>query len=152
MSISLYKQAYEKTKDELSGLLVRRDQIEKRIVVLRKNVEGLAALCETEGVSVTPSREAQYILDTAGMAAEIEAVLKSHSPSYMRPGTIRDELAGLGHKMSEYQNALATVQAVLKRMVEAGNVEEDVDKDGKKIYRWLTLLDKVRAYAAGKNK
>jgi hypothetical protein len=131
-----YVRAYEAAKKELSDLIVAHREIEKRIILVRQSLRTLAALCEGAGVEIEPSAEAAGLLRYSSLADEIRAILKSVSPGYLRPYTIKCDLERLGHDLSKYQNPQATIQMVLKRMLESGEVQEGHEK--KTSYRMNT--------------
>jgi hypothetical protein len=131
-----YVKAYETAKKELSDLIVRHKEIEKRIVVVRQFLQTMASMCESGGMQVDPSPEASYLLKHSTLADEIRAILKSLWPSYLRPHTIKSDLERLGHDLTKYQNSQATIHMVLKRMTESGEVQEGrAPENGRKAYR-----------------
>jgi len=145
---SNYRKAYEEAKQELSDLLSERGQIEKRLIVVRMSIQTLAALCEGQGIEVDASDEAEALLAHSTLAEEIRAVLQAHYPTYLRPHWVKAELQRLGHDLSNYRNPQASIQMVLKRMVDSGDVEEQTNED-KKEYRksppvWVTYKDMKR--------
>jgi len=135
-----YRKAYRAAKRELASLLSQQQKIEKRLVVVRQSIQTLAALCEEKGFEVAPSEEADILLKNTAIADEIRNILKSEHPRWLRPGEVKGHLERLGHDMTKYNNPQATIQMVLKRMVESSAVEEDSDPEGKKIYRASGLL------------
>jgi hypothetical protein len=133
-------EAYENAKEELSGLINRREEIEKRIVPVRKSILRLSGQCEIEGIQVVPSAEALYLLNNLSLADEVRGILKSAAPTYMRPYAIKCDLECLGHDLSKYQNPQSTIQMVLKRMAESGEVQEGIaSENGRKAYRVITI-------------
>lgn len=136
MASSDYKKAYDAASQELSDLLSQQEKIEKRLVYVRQTIQTLAMLCENEGVSVKPSVEAEYYLEHSPLAMEIRRVMGSHAfDKTFRPHEIKSELGRLGHDLSQYQNPQSTIHMVLKRLAEAGEIEETKDDEGKLIYR-----------------
>jgi hypothetical protein len=136
-----YVKAYEAAKQELDDLLNKQREIEKRMVVVRKSLETLAALCENEGgLRIEESAMASYLLENTTLADEIRAILKAAWPGYLRPNVVKANLVSLGHDLSRYQNPQATIHMVLKRMAESGEVQEGtIPEDGKKAYRWTDI-------------
>jgi chromosome segregation ATPase len=131
-----YEKAYESAKQELADLLAKRQEAERRIVLVRQSLQTLASLCESEGVEIQPSTEASYLLERSTLADEIRTILKAASPEYLRPRHVKFALERLGHDLGQYQNPQATIHMVLKRMAESGEVEEiPLPRDGKKTYR-----------------
>jgi hypothetical protein len=131
-----YRKAYDSAKQELADLLATQQEIEKRIIVVRKYLQTSAALCGNDADGIAPSPEASYLLEHAGLADEIRAILNSVHPGYLRPHQIKGDLEALGHNLTKYQNPQATIQMILKRMTESGEVQEGiVPGEGKKTYR-----------------
>jgi len=149
MASSEYKRAYDAAKDELAGLLETQIRLEKRKIELRKTIEVLASLCESEGVEIEPSVDAADILETSTLADEIRAILRTNMFGEYRPNEIKAELAKLGCDLSKYGNPQATIHMVLKRMVESKHVKESQDSQGKYVYQWKpTAQDLARATKA----
>jgi hypothetical protein len=143
-----YRKAYECAKQELTDLLAKQQFIEKRIVVVRQSLQTLASLCESEGVKIEPSAEAEYLLDNHSLADEVRKILNSVHPGYLRPHQIKVDLQRLGVDLTRYSNPQAAIQMILKRMVEAGDVQEAVvPKEGKKTYRVSSPMIKISRMA-----
>ena len=145
---SNYRKAYEEAKKELSHLLSEQGQFEKRLIDVRKAIQALAVLCAGQGIEVDASDEAEALLAHSTLAEEIRAVLQARYPTYLRPHWVKAELQRLGHDLSNYRNPQASIQMVLKRMVDSGDVEERTKED-KKEYRksppaWVTYKDMKR--------
>jgi Fe2+ or Zn2+ uptake regulation protein len=132
-----YRAAYESAQKELADLLLIQEAIEKRIVVVRQNVQGLKELCESEAVKITPSQEAKFLLDNSRLPDEIENVLRSRFPDELRAADVRMQLEKLGHDMDAYTNPLATVHMVLKRLIESGRVRERQHAQGFRVYQFV---------------
>jgi hypothetical protein len=145
MGESIYKQAYDKAREELAELIQQRDSIDRRTVVLRQNIQSLSSLCESEGVEVEASPEAVEIRKSSTMSDDVRAILTKYSPDYIRPNTIKRELIELGRNLDIHKNPLATIYSTLNRMIEAGDVEEDKDSSGNRIFRRMRLIDRILA-------
>jgi hypothetical protein len=131
-----YRKTYELAQKELAELLSEKDRIEKRILVVRKSLQTFAELCENEGLDIARSQEADFLLRNTSLADEIRGILKAVYPEYLRPHQVKTELEKLGRNLDQYQNPQATIQMVLTRMIESGDVLEGASReDGKKIYR-----------------
>lgn len=135
-----YRKAYEAAKAELSELLADEQRTAKRLIVVRKSIQTLAALCEEQGIEVDASEDAEALVAHSTLADEIRTILRSQYPAWTRPHWIRAEIERLGHDLSNYTNAQASIQMVVKRMVESGEVEEQTSEEGKKEYRWIQIL------------
>jgi hypothetical protein len=134
-----YVKTYKAAKKQLSNLFVSYSETEKQIVLVRKFIQTLAELCESQGIQIDPSPEASYLLKHSTLADEIRAIMKSVSPHFVRPNLIKCDLERLGHDLNKYRNPQSTIQMVLKRMIESGEVQEGTaPENGKKAYRILT--------------
>jgi hypothetical protein len=129
-----YQRAYETAKRELTDLMEKQEQLEKRKLALRKTIEVLAALCDSEGIPIEPSAEAGYLLHSS-LADEIRSILKARYPEWLQPLQVKKELEGLGHDLSNRPNPQATIHMVLKRMAESSGEAEEDTVEGKKAYR-----------------
>jgi hypothetical protein len=136
-----YRKAYEAAKQELTDLLAQQEQVGKRIVIVRQSIQTLAALCESEGVEVKPSAEAEGLLALSTLADDIRAVLSAHVLVWFRPNGVKSELERLGRDLSKYDNPQATIHMVLKRMAESKEIEEGTDPEGKAVYMKRSTLD-----------
>jgi hypothetical protein len=153
MGSSDYQKAYESAKGELAALLADEERIEKRKLELRKTIEVLAAICESEEVKIEPSQEAAYLLDNTTLADEIRMILRSHYPAWLRPHEVKAELERLGRDLSKYGNPQSAIHMVMKRMVESKEVQETQDGDQKQVYRcphlWQQLSEQLLARGKG---
>jgi hypothetical protein len=139
-----YKKAYDTAKQELADLLYQQERIEKRLVIVRKSLQTFAELCANEGIEIEPSIEAAILLEDSTLADEIRNILAANYTLFFRANAIKDQIERLGHDLSEYKNPQSTIQMILKRMIESGEVEEKRDAEGKAIYamapsKWLAL-------------
>ncbi len=131
-----YRKAYASAKRELAEILSEQERLQKRLVGVRQLIQALATVCEDEGIEVPPSEEAEYLLTNTPLADEIRSVLRAQHPEWMRPKDVRDQLEQLGKDIAHFQNPLATIHMILKRLVESKQAQEDANEDGKKIYCW----------------
>lgn len=140
-----YRKAYEHARNELADLLQKQLETEQRIVVVRKSLETLAALCEDEGIVFETSVEAAYLLQNTNLADEIRHILVGAWPGYLKPNRVKANLEQLGWDLRQYKNPQATIHMVMKRMAESGTVQEEVSpEDGKKLYRAIPLMPPVQ--------
>ncbi len=133
-----YRRAYEAAKQELTDLLSQQEQVGKRLVVVRQSIQTLATLCESEGIDVDPSDEADALIQDSSLSDEIRIILSAHFGMFFMVSGVKDELQRLGHDLSQYKNPQSTIQMVLKRMVQSGDVEEKKTDEGKYAYAMVT--------------
>ncbi len=148
-SSSDYKKAYETAKRELAELIRTEERLQKKKLDLRRTIETLATLCETENIPIDPSPEATALLQHWTLADDVRGILRAYAPRHLRPNEIMKHVARIGRDISKYGNPQATIQMVLKRMEDSNEVEMKVDAEGKKTYRSLGTLERQvrkRAY------
>lgn len=131
-----YRKAYETAQRELADLLQIQEGLEKRIVLVRQNVQSLKELCESEEIKVPTSQEAEWLLLTSSLPDEIVNILRARYPDELRATDIRQQLERLGHDFSRYTNPLATIHMVIKRLLEANRVRERQHAQGFRIYQF----------------
>jgi len=137
-----YRKAYESAKRQLAELLAAEENMQKKKLQLRKTIETLAALCESEGIAIDPSPEAASLLEHSTLADDVRGIMRAFAPDYLRPHEIMRHVERIGRDISVYTNPQATVQMILKRMEESLDVEMKLDSEGKKTYRYLGHLEK----------
>jgi hypothetical protein len=130
------RRAYKAAKRELNDVLLKQQQIEKDIVIARQTLQNLGSVCEAVGVRVESSSEAAYLLQKSALGDEVRSILTANYPAWTRPNQVLAELERIGHDLSKLSNPQASIQMILKRMVESGEAREETwPEDGKKIYR-----------------
>jgi hypothetical protein len=132
-----YRKAYEQVRSDLGNAIDERDRLDRKIATMRKTLTALAASCESEGIEIESSLEAEYLLENSTLPDEILSVLSMAYPRYHRATVIKEKLEQIGIDMSKYKNALATIHMILKRQIEAGKVEPGTNAAGEKLYRAL---------------
>jgi hypothetical protein len=129
------RKAYKATQRDLDRLLSQQQKLEKEIVSIRKTLQELHSFCEFAGLQVEPASGA-YLLEKSELRDEIRSILIANYPGWTRPNQVVAELERIGHDLTRFSNPQASIQMVLKRMVEAEEAQETVwPPDGKKIYR-----------------
>jgi hypothetical protein len=140
-----YRKAYETARRELAGLIVAQEQGQRKMLVLRKTMETLSALCASQGEEVGPSEEATYMIEHVTLADELRMLLQASYPLFERPNTLMEEVKQLGRDLSKYDNPQAAIQTILQRMVSSAEAEEILGTDGKKVYRIAPLSVKAKS-------
>ena len=127
MARPAYRQAYETAKLDLLKQLRKRDEIDQRIHKLRQMVKALGELCGAapdeidklllvEGFALNPAM---------GFTHAIRRLFRIHQKA-LSPVEIRDDLLKIGIG-KEQVNLLSSIHTVLRRMVEAGEIEKTED-------------------------
>ncbi len=131
-----YRKAYESAAQELNDLVAKQEQIEERMLALRKTMNVLSELCQQEGISTSDidRRYARLAQIIEGSVTDDILKIVSLSGNPLTTSEIRDEMNKLGGSMAEHSNPLATINAVLNRLTEQGRVKEPI-KDGRKAWQ-----------------
>jgi|SRR5882762_5225249 len=136
MANRTFREAYEAAASELETLLGDQERIEERILSLRKTMNALATLIsQHEGKDKDfmdyAGGRLRELIDTSLTNDIYRIVTASARP--LTAGEIRAELKELGGGLAESSNPLATIHAILNRLVESGRAKETL-KDGKKAW------------------
>ncbi len=127
MARPAYSQAYEAAKLDLLKQLQKRDQIDQQIHKLRQTVKALGELCGAapEEIDKLLLIEGFAINSTMGFTDAIRRLFRIHQKA-LSPVEIRDDLLKIGIG-KEQVNLLSSIHTVLRRMVEAGEIEKTED-------------------------
>jgi hypothetical protein len=117
-----YRTALDAARRELDELLAKRGELDTRIAQLRQIVGTLAPLC---------GEPADLDL---GLTDACRSVLRGSVA--LRAPDIRDRVQALGVDLSRYSNGLGAVHTVLKRLVEAGEVNAYAGYDKRTFFCW----------------
>ncbi|MFZ3200814.1 MAG: hypothetical protein WA175_06665 [Candidatus Acidiferrales bacterium] len=128
-----YRKTLEDAKDDLltarrdrEAAIRRQEELENRIMELRRTVAALSALCGEEFNED----------DEFGLTDSIRMALKTHGGA-LNAQQVKTRLEQLGFKTSS-TNLLASVHTILKRLVLKGELDDTaVDLERKTMYRWI---------------
>lgn len=124
MGRQTYTQAYETAKRDLIENLGKREQLDRKIAKLRQTLKALGELCgsDPEEIDKLLLREGFAVEGKPGFTDAIRRLLRLQ-PTGLSPTEIRDGLlkssVGLGQV-----NLLSSIHTVLRRLVEAGEIEK----------------------------
>ena len=135
-----YRKAYESAAKELDELLQRQAAMEERIIALRKTMNVLSVLCQQTGIDTSDIDAAHAKLFQMIESSLTEDILKivNASSEPLTTADVRDQLKELGGSLAEHRNPLASINAILNRLVESNRVQV-TEKDGRKAWRKLDL-------------
>jgi hypothetical protein len=142
-----YRRAIDDAIRELSELMARREVLESelekvqwRIEAVQYGLEGLAAVSGIEPKEEYPHLFPDELTKSdVGFTDAIREVLKSAPPqeSVFTAVSMRDALKERGFDLKKYQNPLASIHTVLKRLALQDEVERYPDSEtGKWFYSW----------------
>ena len=135
MTNKSYRKALDAAFTELEELLHEEERIQNRMLSVRKTINALSILCQEAGEH-TDFRErasATMLRMLEGSITEdIFKVLRA-AKEPLTTSEVRDELKKLG-SLGEHKNPLATINAVINRLVEQGKLMETL-KSGRKAWQ-----------------
>lgn len=136
-----YRKAYKTAADELEKLLAQQEQVEERILALRKTLNVLATLCQQEGLNTSELDQKFATLEKAIRSSLTDDIfgIVSAARVPLTTADVRQELNKLGGSLAEHSNPLATISSILSRLAENGRLHETV-KDGKKAWERMTRM------------
>jgi len=122
---------YESSRERLSDLLRKEEEIKAQISGWIPVVEQLARLC---GETVDPEllnrvNQASAAGQEMGLTEAIRWVFKQPMILPLTPTQVRDNLAQMGYDLGKYAHVMPPIHNTLKRMKEAGEIRE-VDSVG----------------------
>ena len=122
---------YESSRERLSDLLRKEEEIKAQISGWIPVVEQLARLC---GETVDPEllnrvNQASAAGQEMGLTEAIRWVFKQPLILPLTPTQVRDNLAQMGYDLGKYAHVMPPIHNTLKRMKEAGEIRE-VDSVG----------------------
>ncbi|HKO99770.1 MAG TPA: hypothetical protein VJU86_22520 [Pyrinomonadaceae bacterium] len=141
-----WNEALKAARDEHRELLQKRDELDAQRAEIDFEVEKIdqravqlqhtiASLAELTGANKMPSRVPSIDVSNLHLANACRAVLSS-SNKFWTPVSVRDHLLSLDYDLTPYTNHLASIHAVLKRLIDSGEAIRTAGPDGKAMYRW----------------
>lgn len=124
MSHDEYHKALDAASRELEALTRQRADLDKRIGQLMQTVGSLMRLCNQ-----TPIVE-------MGLTDACRMILRS-AAAPLTVLEVRAQLAAMGLDLSRYENDLAAIHTVLKRLNQAGQIRFVPRSWGRPSYEWL---------------
>jgi hypothetical protein len=148
-----YKLALDKAREELTGLLTQRQEIDRRIMNVQRSIEGLAALCDesTDISDVLSSISHIEVSPMVGLTAAIREILKG-ARKPLAPTEVRDELTRMGFDVEKYKQEMVPIHNTLKRLEENVEIFPVKNAEGKTIaYKWIQPEARILALNASPN-
>jgi hypothetical protein len=133
MTPTSYTKIVEDSKKELEDLLIKQEDIERRISRLKQAILALTPLADEEnalcGVDVEPMLQA---LGLSGITDALRDVLKA-ATAPMTPVEIKQRILTMGVDLSGHKNIMASIHSTLKRLAANDEVET---RDNGLTYKW----------------
>lgn len=134
MENSEFRPVLDKAKAELvvsqkrlGEHLAGQEAEEKNIARLREFIVTMSKLLGEEFVEE----------DTLGLTDAIRQAFKTHTTA-LQPTEVRDKLQQLGHDLTKYGNMMASIHAVINRLVAKQEIVRADAVGGKPAFRWNT--------------
>jgi hypothetical protein len=119
MARETYRQAYAAAKQDLLQQLQKRDDLEQKIRKLKQTVTALAELCGADPA------EMDKLVPKPGFTEAVRRLFRIRQTP-LSPTDIRQDLLKMGIGIGQV-NLLSSIHTVLRRMVEAGEIEKTED-------------------------
>ena len=139
MNLTSYRRDLKTKKQELTGLLRQRQEIDHKIAQLQPLISHLESLCRELGDRAAKETATKVEL-TTGMT-ELARITLEEAFLPISASELKKRMESKGFDFSEYASPLAAIHTVLKRLVKSGKVKVVPQKAGKKAYQWVTLVD-----------
>ncbi len=144
--VGVYKKALDAAQKEIIEQLKKRQEIDKRIVSLKRTIDGLTAICDEIGMVLPPDLTIPPDLEQRDSLTESILKVLSESTIGLTPTQVRDALIKIGFNVERYKQEMVPIHNTLKRLVAAGTVAAIKDQQGKTVsYRWVSPIARALA-------
>ena len=155
MANNPYQDAFESAVTELSNLYTRRDAVQKEVDTLDERIDkvrqgalGLAALVDLDFGEIKrdyPRLFSDEHDPKLGITEAIRLALQDSLDSPLLPIEIKERVLQLSPAVAGHKNPMASIHAVLRRLVDAGEVVmADYEGSGQTVFGWIgTDTDKA---------
>ncbi len=127
----------------LEKLVAKREKLNAEIERISELLTANANFLPAEEKAEQLLQLEQLVADPPGFTDSVRQVLRANRWAEATPIAVRDMLAQAGFNLSAYNNPLASIHTILKRLAERGEVTTSV-KDGQTCYRWKAKADAPR--------
>jgi len=132
------KELYESAKSKLDDLLKKHAETKQQIAIWAPVVINLALACG-EPLSTETANLANEFGQDLGLTDAIRWVFRQPLIESLTPVQVRDHLAHLGYDLSKYAHEMPPIHNTLKRLRDAGEIEE-VDSPLGRAFRLTSQL------------
>jgi hypothetical protein len=133
-----YEQTLEEAQKKLNDLITSRDAIDHEIEALVHIIEGAKIAVQDPSYWDPDNPKTLAEREPTGFTDSVRTILR-RSRVPLLPTEIRDALEAYGIEGSSPKNLLIHVHKVLGRLVDGYEIEQ-IPRDGKMTYRWLSEL------------
>src|SRR6202022_3301832 len=131
------KRTFDDACDELERLIIAKGELDAQILQLKKTIVALAPLAGKQHILQGWLQS----VEEAGITENCREVLRGAKKA-LTPAEVRDHLESLGHKFKS-TNPLAAIHAVLKRLIEGGEVIKTTTDEGDVAYQWILRFPRL---------
>ena len=139
MNLTSYRRDLKVKKQELTGLLRQRQEIDRKIAHLQPLISHLEGLCRELGDRAAQEAASKVELNTG--LTELARITLEEAFLPLSASELKKRMESKGFDFSKYSSPLTAIHTVLKRLVKSGKVKVIPQKAGKKAYQWVTLVD-----------
>lgn len=150
MPTDYYKTAFEAAVKELAtlskafdDLSQQQELLEDRMEKVRLGAVSLATLANLDFQKIQEDYPEMFDSQRdprIGITEAVRSVLRD-SKDMLTPIKIRDEVYDINPTIAGHKNPLASIHAVLRRLVDANQIIIGTDEDGKTSYGWVDCDD-----------
>jgi hypothetical protein len=147
--LTTLQQQKDQLRAQQAALALQEQEIDRQISGMAHTVSGLASLVPEPPPDFSLSSVLELIgkvIVDVGLTDRIRTVLQAH-PQGLSAVELRGALQASGFYLGDYANALSTIYTTLRRLVEAGKVEEITTPDAKR-FQWRTAANALALDAA----
>jgi hypothetical protein len=138
-----YTEIIDNAKAELLELKRRRGDLELEKAEIEAQIDALSKTLRLFAPLAGVEDDVRVFLGSLGETASpvgitdrIRSVLKTTLADQLSPAEVKDALQSNGWDLGKYKNATSTIQTILKRLVDSGEVSEVLTGDVKR-FRWI---------------
>lgn len=161
MSKEFYKQALDAAMRDISDLMARREklefereEIERELMKTRAAAASIALLIgedEADKFFEDKSLFVEIFAPDVGLTNAVRKVLQQSSGIIgLTAMDVRRQLQRRKFKLEKYQNVMASIHTVLKRLSENDEVDVEAGDGGKAAYRWKKPAEEETKVATDK--
>jgi hypothetical protein len=146
MTNDFYKSAFETAVSELATLSEERETllekvgtIEDRIERVRQGALGLASLAGVDFKEIKekyPDLFAEQIDPRMGITDAVREALRING-GVMTPTDVREAVFRISPAIAGHKNPMASIHAILRRLVDNGEAAIGTDNDKRTVYAWI---------------
>jgi len=127
----VYRKAIAVAFNSLRVLIHRREQIDRQVARLKSVVIANAAMLSDSERDET-LRSLQELVGTPGFTGAVREFMRRNSLYSFTPIDVREGLKTVNFDVTDYDNPLASIHTILKRLTLRGQVERNADGT----YKW----------------